>query len=122
MAEYIAEKRLALTGGIVEEGSAFKSDAVPGQHWIPQDKEAKAAVKDRDAAKSDAPVVLKAGSGEPDPRIAELETALKEAGELAELRDAENDQLRTDLAEARAVIAKFDGDGDGKPGGSKPAQ
>ncbi|MFC5373971.1 hypothetical protein ACFPIF_15515 [Brevundimonas faecalis] len=116
MAEYLALDRVALTGGVIEPGAKFISDAVPGRHWKPIDKEAKAAVKARDDARKAAEAedgVLFVGSGGPDPRIAELEAALKDAAELAELRDAEIEELK-------AQIAKFDRDGDGAPGGSKP--
>ncbi|WP_338575712.1 hypothetical protein V8J38_11150 [Brevundimonas olei] len=134
MAEYIAEKRLALAGGIVEEGGAFKSDAVPGQHWLPQDREAKAAVKARDAAKAEAVAHSKSEAEKSDSRIAELEAKLAEAEDLAKLRDEEIAALTEDVASGlqeisrqaaeiealTASIAKFDGDSDGKPGSFKP--
>ncbi len=134
MAEYIALDRVALTGGVVEAGTKFSSDEVPGRFWKPIDKDAKAAVKARDEARQAAAVVLVAGDGEPDPRIEELEAKLSEAEDLAKLRDEEIAALTDDVTGAlqeiarqaaeietlTASIAKFDGDGDGKPGGSKP--
>lgn len=134
MAEYIALDRVALTGGVVEAGTKFSSDEVPGRFWKPIDKDAKAAVRARDEARQAAAVVLVAGDGEPDPRIAELEAKLSEAEDLAKLRDEEIAALTDDVTSAlqeiarqaeeieslNASIAKFDGDGDGKPGGSKP--
>lgn len=123
MAEYLALGRVALTGGVVEAGSRFSSDDVPGRFWKPIDKEAKAAVRARDeASRAEAEeVVFVAGSGEPDPRIAELEAALAEATDLAKLRDDEIVALTERAETAEAALLKFDGDGDGKPGGSKPA-
>ena len=143
MAEYLALDRVALTGGVVEAGSRFSSDDVPGRFWKPIDKEAKAAVRARDeASRAEAEeVVFVAGGGEPDPRIAELEAALAEATDLAKLRDEEIVALTEDVASgleeisrqhgeiealteraeaAEAALSKFDGDNDGKPGGSKP--
>lgn len=134
MAEYIALDRVALTGGVVEAGTKFSSDEVPGRFWKPIDKDAKAAVRARDEARQAAAVVLVAGDGEPDPRIAELEAKLSEAEDLAKLRDEEIAALTDDVTSAlqeiarqaeeietlTASLAKFDGDGDGKPGGSKP--
>ncbi|MFI8683200.1 hypothetical protein ACIGFJ_12635 [Brevundimonas diminuta] len=134
MAEYIALDRVALTGGVVEAGTKFSSDEVPGRFWKPIDKDAKAAVRARDEARQAAAVVLVAGDGEPDPRIAELEAKLSEAEDLAKLRDEEISALTDDVTSAlqeiarqaaeietlTASLAKFDGDGDGKPGGSKP--
>ena len=120
MAEYLALDRVALNGGVVEPGTKFSSDDVPGRYWKPIDKEAKAAVRARDEARKAEDVVFVAGSGEPDPRIAELEAALKEAEDLAKLRDDEIVALTERAETAEAAIAKFDGDDDGKPGGSKP--
>lgn len=143
MAEYLALGRVALTGGVVDAGTKFSSDDIPGRFWKPIDKEAKAAVRARDeASRAEAEeVAFVAGSGEPDPRIAELEAALAEATDLAKLRDDEITALTEDVAsgleeisrqhgeiealtaerdEAKAALSKFDGDGDGNPGGSKP--
>lgn len=122
MAEYLALDRVALHGGVVEPGSKFSSDDVPGRYWKPIDKDAKAAVRARDEARKAAAeeVVFVAGDGEPDPRIAEMEAALKEAEDLAKLRDEEITALTVRAEAAEAALFKFDGDGDGKPGGSKP--
>ena len=122
MAEYLALGRVALTGGVVDAGTKFSSDDVPGRFWKPIDKEAKAAVRARDeASRAEAEeVAFVSGSGEPDPRIAELEAALAEATDLAKLRDDEIVALTERAEAAEAALSKFDGDNDGKPGGSKP--
>lgn len=136
MAEYLALDRVALSGGVVEAGAKFSSDEVPGRFWKPIDKDAKAAVKARDEARKATaePLALVADDGDPDPRIAELEAKLAEAAELAAMRDEEIAALTDDVASGlqeiarqaeeietlTASLAKFDGDGDGKPGGSKP--
>lgn len=81
MGRYMALERVALSTGLVEKGAQFESDAVPGRAWKPIDKDAKAAVKARDAAAREvaAPSV--------DPRVAELEAALAEAcGEINRLQ------------------------------------
>lgn len=80
MPKYIALNRVVLPGGIVEKDATFESDLVPGSQWKPIDKEAKAAVKARDAEVSQ-PV----GADKPDPRVAEL-AALNEALE-AEVKE-----------------------------------
>ncbi|WP_292229323.1 hypothetical protein [Brevundimonas sp.] len=100
MARYQALARLALKDGLIETGQEFESDAIPGTFWHPLDKAAEAAVAKRDKA-----VTKPAPAAGPDPRVAELEAALKEAGELAELRDAENAELKTSL---EAVTAERD--------------
>lgn len=129
MPRYKALARLAFRTGIVEPDTEFESDLVPGDFWKPLDKEAKAAVKARDvAAQTEAePFVHIPGSDEPDPRIADLEAKLVEADDLAKLRDdeiseltSERDALASEVDDLKAAIAKFDPDGDGKPGGGKP--
>lgn len=79
MAEYLALERIVLPSGIVEPNVKFSSDIVPGQAWKPIDKEAKAAVKARDAAKAaaaEAPSLAQADArvAELEARVAELET------------------------------------------------
>lgn len=91
MAQYIALERLALNSGIVEKGQKFASDDVPGRQWRPIDKDAKAAVKARDAA---AKAAAESAEAE-DPRVAELEAA------NADLQ-AEVDRLTADLEAATA--------------------
>lgn len=121
MAEYLALERVALNDGVRETGEKFTSDAVPGRAWKPIDKEAKAAVRARDeAARAPVDVVLVPGDGKQAERIAELEKELAEAQALAALRDEEIATLTQERDEARADVAAFDRDGDGKPGGSKP--
>lgn len=107
MADYIALERVALSTGLVEKNTKFSSDAVPGRQWKPVCKDARAAVKARDAAVREAP----SPAAGPDPRVAELEAALAEAEQLAAMRDEEIEGLK-------AQIAKFDGDRDGNVGGS----
>lgn len=102
-AGYIALERIALSTGLVEKGEKFGSDAVPGKFWKPIDKEAKAAVKARDEA-------IKAGAV-----VSEGANPLAAVVEALEYECAEKDEV---IAALQAQIAKFDGDGDGKVGGS----
>ena len=56
--------------------------------------------------------------------IPDLGKASKAEPEDADLIDAiqtENAALKKEVADLKAQLAKFDPDGDGKPGGSKPA-
>ncbi len=103
MAQYVALERIALSAGIVEKNAKFDSDGVPGKTWKPICKDAKAAVKARDEALASAVI---------DPGGNPL-TAVVEA---LEFECAEKDEV---IAALQAQIAKFDGDGDGKVGGSK---
>lgn len=89
MAQYIALERIALGTGIVEANQKFDSDAVPGRVWKPICKDAKAAVKARDAEAKES------AAPSADPRVAVLEAALAE-------RDAEIERLQ---AEVEALTA-----------------
>ncbi|WP_374387078.1 hypothetical protein [Brevundimonas sp.] len=106
-----------MNGAVIGAGCEFESDAVPGRAWLPRDKDAKAAIRAREEA---ARAKLEPAPVEADPRVAELEAKLAEADELAKLRDDENAALKARAEAAEAALAKFDGDQDGKPGGSKP--
>lgn len=102
-AGYMALERIALPTGLVEKGEKFGSDLVPGRAWKPIDKEAKDAVKARDEAAKEAAAV----PAEANPLAAVVEAL--------EMECLEKDEV---IAALQAQVAKFDGDKDGKVGGS----
>lgn len=96
MARYAALQRLALSTGIVEQGQEFVSDDVPGRYWKPLDREAKAAVKERDAAPP------KPNFKAPTDREVALEKEVATLkGQLAEA-EAETEKLRAEVDELTA--------------------
>ncbi len=81
--------------------------------------------KERDTARAEA-ASQKNRADALDGKLTEAQKTIERmAGELAEANQAAADgrgriqELETDLANAKAKIAPLDGDGDGKPGGSK---
>lgn len=110
MPRYKTTVRAYVGSELLGENVEFSSDAVPGRTWRPICKDAKAAVRARDEA---AKAASSPKPAEPDPRVAELE-ALVEAYESDAVKAAER------IAELEAQVALFDGDKDGKIGGSAP--
>lgn len=94
MPTYEAAERIALSSGIIEKGAVFASDAVPGAQWIPKDKDAKEAVRQRDLNR-EAQAAKDAKPSKGDPRVPHLER------QIAAL-EAENADLKAQIDDLTA--------------------
>lgn len=116
MAQYRVLSRSFIGNRIVEEGEEVPYDGIPGSNLEPLDAEAKKAVaaagRRRHPASAAGDDKALAAANE---RADTAEAAAKEAEERVTALEAE-------LAAANEQIAKFDGDGNGKTGGSKPKE
>lgn len=111
MPKYLVLAQSFIGNTLVEGGTEIEYDGVPGANLEPLDAAAEKAVKA--AAKAGGGAVPSTGdTAAAEKRADEAEATAKEATDRA-------DALEAELAEAKATIAKFDKDGDGKPGGSK---
>jgi chromosome segregation ATPase len=113
------DEALAKVAGLVAAVQAAEQSGGQGAEIL------KGLTEERDAARADA-ATQKARADKLDGDLTDTKATIERlTGELSEAKQAGADkegrvqELETDLANASAKLAAFDGDGDGAPGGSR---